>query len=213
MRTRVKNKIRSLINGEGFLSPPEKLYTKAGRRWLEELDVVEEARLRISTLLRMLDHLDAEIKEMEKRLRNHYTKHPVWQEDVAILRSMPGIGLLTSLTILAELGDWRRFKRSPSVANFAGLVPRVDKSNKKCHYGRITKQGPRHLRWILSEAALVSIKYVPRYRELYDKVSENSPHGVGAAKVAVGRRMLEDAWIMLKKREPFKFEIRKTVKK
>jgi len=209
MRTNLKLRVRSLINGEGFFQPPKNLYGKIGRLWLDQIELTDEARKRLHSLLHLIDVLNAEIKNIDERLKKHYAKHPVWEEDVNILLSMPGIGLLTALTILSELGDWRRFNSPASVSNYAGMVPRVDSSNKKCRHGRITKQGPKYLRWILSEAAQISIKFVPRYKTLYEKISIRSKGGKSSANVAIARRMLEDGWIMLHKREPFKFEIKK----
>ena len=209
MRTNLKLRVRSLLNGEGFFQPPKNLYGKNGRNWLDQTDLTDRARERLDSLLKLIDVLGAEIKDMDARLKKHYAKHPVWQEDVKILLTMPGIGLLSALTILAELGDWKRFSRPASVSNYAGMVPRVTSSNKKCHHGRITKQGPKYLRWILTEAAQVSVNFVPRYRTIYEKIAIKSKGGKPAATVAIARRMLEDSWIMLQKREPFKFEIKK----
>ena len=50
---------------------------------------------------------------------------------------------------------------------------------------------------------------MPRYSTHYDNVARKSEGGKSAAAVAIARRMLEDGWIMLRKREPFKFEIKK----
>jgi transposase len=210
MRTELKLRVHSLIHGEGFFSPPKDLYSRNGQQWLAQLELTAAARLRLETMLRSIAYLDAEILQLKKQLHQLYAKAPVWKEDVAILTSMPGIGLITALTILAELGDWRRFDDPAAVSNYAGLTPRLGASNKKAVYGRITKQGPRYLRWVLAEAALVAIRYVPRYQNAYNDIAKRSIGGKPTAGIAIARRMLEDGWIMLRKRQPFKFEIKKT---
>jgi transposase len=117
---------------------------------------------------------------------------------------MPGVGLITSLTILAELGDIRRFSGRAAVSNYSGFTPIQRDSNDKHYSGGITRRGPAHLRWAMVEAAWVGIGSVPRYRAMYDRVSDR--RGKAIAIVAVARTMLEDAWVMLKKRQSFRFK-------
>ena len=205
MRTELKNRVHGLLTGEGFFEHPAALFGKRGREWLSQVELSEGARRRLDRFLRLLDRFEAELVEISQVLREHYARAPLWEEDVKLLTSMPGIGLLTALTILSELGDWRRFKRPESVVNYAGLVPWVDRSNEKSHYGRLTKQGPRFLRWILAEAAQVARRKVPRYGRLYDRVARKS--GAGKATMAVARTMLEHAWLMLLRREKFHYEV------
>jgi len=69
----------------------------------------------------------------------------------------------------------------------------------------LTKQGPRFLRWILAEAAQVARQKVPRYGRLYERVARK--RGAGKATMAVARTMLEHAWLMLKRREKFHYEV------
>jgi hypothetical protein len=117
--------------------------------------------------------------------------------------TMPGVGLITALTILAELGDIDRFRGRDAVANYAGLVPVVRSSNEKHWSGGITHRGPRHLRAALVEAAWVGRAKVPAYAALYERIKVRSC--AQKAIVALARRMLEDAWTMLKKGEPFRY--------
>jgi len=204
LRSSIKIRVHALINGEGFHQVPANLFGKAGREWLRQLELSDLARRRVDSYLRIIDVFDGEISRVDGVLRKHYAKAPVWEEDVKLLMTMPGIGLITSLTILAELGDWKRFTGPRSVANFAGLVPRVSSSNQKVHHGHISKQGPRLLRWVLAEAALVSRRYVPKYQTRYEQIAKR--RGAAIANMAIARKMLEHAWLMLLHREGFKFK-------
>ena len=117
---------------------------------------------------------------------------------------MPGWGQLTALTVLAELGDYRRFKNRASVSCFAGLVPSSKRSDKSSRYGHITKRGSTELRRILVEVTINAVRKVPRYGKLYARLKKE--RGGNVAKTAVARQMLEDGWTMLMKREPFRHE-------
>ena len=76
-----------------------------------------------------------------------------WAKPAALLMTMPGVGLITALTILAELGELTRFRSRAAVANYAGLVPIRRDSNEKHYAGGITHRGSNHLRAVLTEAA------------------------------------------------------------
>jgi hypothetical protein len=128
---------------------------------------------------------------------------PRWAKPVALLTTMPGIGLITALTILAELGNLKRFSSRAAVANYAGLIPILRDSNDKHFSGGISRRGPKHLRAMLVEAAWMSVPRVPAYHDLFTRVQFRK--GKPAAIVAVARRMLEDAFTMLKKDEAFRY--------
>ena len=126
-----------------------------------------------------------------------------WSRNAALLQTMPGMGLLTSLTILSELGDLSRFRGRAAVANYAGLTPRERSSDTKRHLGHISRRGSSHLRHMLGEAAWVAIRRVPRYGAMYERVAAR--RGKNIAITAVARRILEDSWVMLKRAEPFRY--------
>ena len=72
-----------------------------------------------------------------------------------LLMSVPGIGAIVAMTIVAEVGDISRFRSYRNLASYAGLVPSLDASGGKQRMGSITKQGSRYLRTALVEAAHV----------------------------------------------------------
>jgi transposase len=73
--------------------------------------------------------------------------------DIKILRSIPGIGMISAYTILAEIGNYLDFKKPDQLACWAGLVPSIYQSADKLITGGITKQGSKHLRWIMVQVA------------------------------------------------------------
>ena len=201
LRTMLKNRVHALLHRRGILSPPGGLFTREGRRFLEELSLDEAGRSIVSQYLTCIDQIGERIGESASSLRE-LARSPRWVGPAALLQTMPGIGLITALTILAELGDIYRFRNRAAVANYAGLVPIIRESNHKCFHGGITRRGPKHLRAVMVEAAWVAVKRVPAYWDLFERVSFRGHKGV--AIVAVARRMLEDAWTLLKRNEPFR---------
>ena len=202
LRIRAKNRINSALVRMGIVRPYIDIFGGLGRKWLTELNVPEVMRLQIDSWLEMIDAYDLKIKEVETQI-SKLSKSPRWQHDAQLLETMPGWGKLTAMTILAELGDYKRFKARSSVSCFAGLVPVSKRSDKSCRYGHISKRGSAELRRILVEVALHAVRKVPRYGALYARLKRE--RGGSVAKAAVARQMLEDGWTMLMKREPFRY--------
>jgi transposase len=203
LRTRSKNRVNGVLVRRGLLRPWANIFGTLGRKWLTELELDTVMRMQVDQWLSLLDTYDQKIEGIENKLYHDYARRDRWRGDVELLMTMPGCGKLTALTILAELGDYRRFRRRSAVSSFAGLVPSSKRSDTSCRYGKITKRGSTALRDILVEVSITAVRKVPRYEKLYRRLKAAKSGNVG--KVAVARQMLEDSWTMLMKQEPFRF--------
>lgn len=122
------------------------------RAWLEGLDLPEAARAQIRVALSTIDHLNRELAPLDSELRAYARRQP----GCRALQAHYGIGALTAVTILAELGDARRFSSSRRAVRYAGLDVTVAESDRRRAPGHISRQGPPALRWALYEAAQVA---------------------------------------------------------
>jgi transposase len=203
IRTMLKNRVHAVLHRRGILLPPRMaLFTAAGRVFLDQVELDEAGRTILTRYLQQVDEFKAVIDESTGSLRQ-LARRPRWAKSMALLQTMPGLGLITGLTILAELGDLSRFHSRAAVANYAGLVPVVRDSDSKHYRGGITHRGSSHLRGMLTEAAWRAVPRVPVYQALFDRIQRRG--GKAKAIVAVARRMLEDSWTMLQKDEPFRY--------
>ncbi|MCJ7626177.1 MAG: IS110 family transposase [Anaerolineaceae bacterium] len=209
-RRRAKNRVHAVLAGYNLASPVTDLFGRAGREWLQE--VVEE-KLRFSSkkvvfeTLEMINQLDIQIKELAKDIPLPEELEP----KAELLMSMPGIGKLNSAVILAEIGDINRFSSPKALCNWAGLTPRVHKSDEVVRHGRISKQGSRYLRTAMVSAAMTACRISPRWYGVYEHLSRRI--GRRGAKVAVGRRLLTVVYYMLKRDQPYEedYEQRRSV--
>jgi transposase len=130
---------RSLLVGEG-------------REWLAAQPLPETAREQVTVALAMIDTLDLQMRPIEKQLRAYARR----QAGCKALMAHYGIGELTAVTILAELGDCTRFSSSRQAVRYAGMDITGYQSDQRRAPGHISRQGPPALRWALYEAAQVA---------------------------------------------------------
>jgi transposase len=98
---------------------------------------------------------------------------------IAALQVLHGIGFLSAVTIVAEVGDLRRFSSARQLMAYAGLVPSEHSSGGSQHRGRITKTGNAHLRHVLGEAAHHA-RHAPSTRAAAQRRREGLPPELAA---------------------------------
>jgi|KBSMisStaDraftv2_1062788.scaffolds.fasta_scaffold207228_1 transposase len=203
VRTTFKNRVQAALHRRGILRPARlDVFTKQGREYLASLALDDAGRRGLDGCLACIERLDEQVKEATKGLLVE-GKRARWAKPFAVLQSIPGVGPITALTILAELGDAARFRSRAAVANYAGLAPIVRESNESRGRGGISHRGSAHLRAALVEAAWAAVGRAPQYADLFTRVAQR--RGKQVAITAVARRILEDAWTLWRKEEPFRF--------
>jgi transposase len=197
-RTATKNRVHSLLTKAGFESPVADAFGRRGRQWLSELSLPAGIRCRLDGFLRVLDCLAAEIKLTEERIRLEVAGDP----NAQLLLTIPGIGALSALLILSEIGDVHRFLDASHLVSYAGLAPRVRSSAGRTKLGQITKQGPSALRWVLVEATHMAVRRPGRLQEVHRRLRAKKSSSV--AVVACARQMLIAIYWMLKRGVAFR---------
>jgi transposase len=184
MRTSLKNALHALLAKHNLRPPGRRLFTQQGLRWLSQVPLAEGAGWMRNDGLSVLALLDEQITQLDQEVRSRGEQSEV----VRLLTTLPGVGWLTALTVVSEVGEIERFPTSKHLCSYAGLVPRVRASGGRAHHGRITKEGPRMLRWILVEAASSAVRRPGPLQRHFRKLS--AKRGRSVAKVAVARKML-----------------------
>ncbi len=98
----------------------------------------------------MIDSLDGQPRPLESRLRALARR----QTGCRALTAQFGMGELTSLMTLTELGDVQRLSASRKAVPMGGIEIGVHRSDRRSRVGKLNRQGSPHLRWALNEAAL-----------------------------------------------------------
>jgi transposase len=199
-KSALKNRIHSTLINFGKPCPVTDLFGVEGRRLLKRLQVPEPWRGNITASIELIDDLERQIAEINRRLKEGHAEHP----DVPLLLTVPGIGWVLAFTIAAEIGEIERFPSPEKFTGYTGLCPRVNQSGEKDRRGPLTKHGPTYLRWALLEATMHALRY-PVYAERYQRTTRRlgKQRGAKVAQVDIARRLSHAIWHMLSRKEKF----------
>ena len=182
MRTRVMNQLHVVALNEG-LQRKKALWRPAGRKELESLALAPWAHRRRQDLLELLDQLTPKIQELTRALEGEVEKRVVARR----LKTHPGVGPLTALAFELVIGTPDRFHCGKQIASYVGLVPEENSSGNRRRLGHISKQGNVLLRFLLVEAAQVTVRSQPQWRSKFFHLAMR--RGRKIAKVAMARKL------------------------
>jgi transposase len=199
-RTRTKNALRAILRTRGLRAPREfGLWTRRGAAWLRELALPELTALERDLLLEELAMYDRQLKLAEEQLEHYSHNHPA----VALLRTIPGVGLRTAEAVVAHLDDPRRFGHSKAVGSYFGLVPAQDQSGATNRLGHITRCGPAAVRHLLAEAAWRGVKLSATIGQHFERIQQGNPERKKIALVAVAHYLARVMHAMLRDNRPW----------
>ena len=184
-RASLKRKIRMKAHQFGLIGPEES--REMSHQFVAEIlekSPGAEFTLALDVSWQVWRTLDEQIARLEDRLKQQAQSDP----NEAVYRSAPGFGPISSRVCSNELGNLKRFSNERQLFSYTGLTPGEDSSGDKVHRGPITKQGNRHIRAILIEAAWRAIRQDPSLARFYQKVSGRA--GAKRAIVAVARKLI-----------------------
>jgi transposase len=196
-RTKLCNVVRGVLRQEGIRLPARALSTRAG--W-ERLIVRPYTHLHLQPILRSyylsFQALTVSLKDLDAELTRREGEDP----RAARLETMPAVGPIASLTLLAAVDRIERFRGSRKLVSYSGLCPTVRSSGERTEYGSISRQGRSELRAVWVQVA---------HRVAHDERMNAAPlrqwfwrvagrRGKKTATVALTRKLLTIAYHLLK---------------
>jgi transposase len=204
-RTRIKNRIHSVLHQRLIEAPSGDLFSRKNLAWLKALALDPFGRDALDRHLRQLDRVEQELAALTQQIAVHAHQTP----RVKLLMTLPGVDFTVAETILAALGDLSRFETPDKAASYLGLVPSTRQSGDRCYHGPITKQGARHARWLLVQAAQHTALHPGPVGAFFRRIARKKNRNV--AVVAVAHKLVVLAWHMLKNNEPYRYAQPKTL--
>jgi transposase len=193
LSTSCKNRVHAVLADRG-IRDHSSLWTGPGRAWLADLALPPTPRGIIEDCCGLLDALATPIGRLEREISALAKPDP----RVQALMALPGIGKLTAMTLVAEIGDIGRFPTARKLCAWAGLTPQVRNSDRTVRHGHITKQGSPWVRGILQEAAQTAKRH-PMFASAYGELARR--RGKNIATVAIARRLLARSFHILSQLE------------
>jgi transposase len=199
-RTRLRNQVHAVLARNLVELPVTDLFGQTGRRLLTGVALPAHEREQVESNLRLHDALEAELAAVDRQLAQRALADP----EVRRLMTIPGVGPVTALSLLAVIGDVARFPSAGQLVGYLGLDPRVRQSGERpARTGHISRAGQAHARGLLVEAAHVAIRTPGPLRAFHARVKAR--RGAQVALCATARKLAVLSWHLLSSGEDYRY--------
>ena len=191
----IRNRLHSLLHRHNLALPESGLCDRA---WWENQTISRLEKLQVRQELTLLEKVEQNKAELDLELQK-MSVGETWGKQATQVLQLPGLGVVVTMTVLAAIGDIRRFEGPKQLVGYAGLGAGVHASGKEHKDKGITKSGRKELRWALVEAAWRAIRMSPLWKQRYEELKERK--GPSKAIIAIARKLLVAVWHVLTKEE------------
>ena len=199
VKTMVKNRVHDLLRKAHAMPPDVKdLFGSYGRQWLDEMTLPDA---RLDRLLRLHLSLLDTFKTAERETRQWITRELQGNDDLQLVKTIPGIGEVMGAVVVVEINDIQRFPDAPHLHAYCGLTPSTHASGQIQYHGRLIR-GNKWLRWAFVEAGHTSVRVSPYFRSHYNRVRMHA--GTQAASISCARKLATVTYMILKEKRPYR---------
>lgn len=195
---RCKCQIRCLLKRNNTPKPPMKPWAGDYDVWLNHQAtsaLPHGAGLGLSSLLRQVEHLESEREVLSAAVRELSRTDRYGKQATALIEQQQGVGVLTAMVFLTEIGDVKRFTSRQQVGSFLGLTPNsFETGQTNDRKGHISRQGPGRIRKVLCQAVWSSLNCDEKAKAKYARVAEKNPGHRKKAVVALMRDLGIAMW-------------------
>jgi transposase len=206
--TRTKSRVRSLLFQfnisipERFTAGQTRSWSRVYINWLKELPLdYPSLKQTLDNYLRIGELQREELLSVNRQVRS-LSQSDVYRHNYNILISTPGIGFLTAMTFLLQIGDIRRFKSLDDLCDYIGLVPMMRGSGDKLYTGKLINRGRKELKIMIIEASWDAVRMDPalmaKFNELTRRMNKNK------AIIRIARKLVSRMRYVLMTQEPYK---------
>lgn len=208
--TRYKNRIKSFLYFHGIEIPEtfSNSNTHWSNRfivWLEGIEMTESSgKEALNIIVTTVKNLRVTLLRTTKLIHNLAKTEP-YRDSVALLRSIPGIGIITAMTLLTELENVDRFSNTDQLCRFIGFVPSTHSSGEKDKTGNITKRGHSILRSTLIESAWIAARLDPALSKSYNEYCRRMESNEAIIRIA--KKLVNRISYVLKNKKSYEYRI------
>lgn len=202
-RSDIARQIKSKLLFHGIESPFPARHAWSGLylRWLKELSFTHKVlTLSLGYLIELYENVTVQIKKITRKVME-LSRNNKYAQKIALLRSIPGVGMLVAIEILVELQDMKRFPSAEKIASYVGLTPSEYSTGQYTRQGRITRCGNKRVRTSLVEGSWILIYRDPIMRLKYERLKRRK--GAKRAIIAIARHLIIRMRSILLSNEPY----------
>lgn len=204
----VKAQIKSLLLYHAYQIPDKfdnPNWSKDFIQWLSSIKWTNElGKFCMESKLRIYSMIHKEHLQLANQLRSYCREH--YKKDYYLLKSIPGIGGYLASTILAEIGDLRRFGSETELASYIGVVPVIQNSGAKETMQRVTPRCRALLRSYIIESAWVALRMDPAMQNYYRKHIGKNPKSII---IKIARKLINRMLSVIKNETPYQLSTTK----
>jgi transposase len=203
-QTRCKNQIKSILCFYGIHIPDELANSHWSKRFINWIESVRMERasgnLSLKVHLDELKHIRQTIAEMNRAIRS-LAHSDDYRNNVRILKTVPGVSILTAMMLLTELYDINRFKTLDKLCSYVGLIPNTDSSGETDHKTGMTGRRNALLRFILIESAWTAVRKDPALMMAFNELCKHMTKTKAIVRIA--RKLLNRIRYVLKNQQEY----------
>lgn len=198
----IKTQVKSLLKRNTIERPANlgKGWTRTYRAWLDRLSTDESgplnpgARTAVGSLVRQIQFYDDEVCQLDEAVLELAMTERYCQQFYRLL-AIKGVGALTAMVFLTELGDLSRFSNRRQIASYLGLAPSSFESGEaNDRKGHITRHGPARVRKVLCQATWARVRTDEKAGAAYARIVARNPKHKKIATVACMRKLAIEMW-------------------
>ena len=204
--TKVRIKLLLLLEGIRFPAfTPNERWSAAVLLRLQSLKTEPEVRFKLDHYLITLQFFKNQLHSINKEMLGFCKRNSDLWACVKLLCTIPGIGSVISIYLLARIADWRYLQTSRQIGHLLGLVPVERSTGDNVRKGAISRMGDATTRSKLVEAAWMAIRKDPELNNFYQRIKNRNPNQFASQKaaVAVARKLTTRIYAVLKYQRPY----------
>jgi len=206
--TRIKNQIKSYLDFYGHKPPANCVMKRWSRAFIEYLQNLE---FQYSMGKEQLDIYIEELLEIRSRIvqimlsLKKYCAQYEFDKEIKLLRSVPGVGPITAVTIATEIIDINRFSNTDKFASYFGLIPSTNSSGEKERVLGLSFLFNRYVRSLIIEAAWISIRNDPALTLAFNNYSKRMSKQESIVRIA--KKLLNRIYFVLKNNKEYVYAV------
>lgn len=204
-----KSRVKHLLYRNGIELPDS--FSQRGTHWSkrfiqwlkEDVVLLSSSRMSLDLLLEQVELFRKNMLKITRQIRS-MSGSKLYTEAYELLSSIPGIGMVTSMSLLTELDDVSRFKNEKQFASYLGLVPTNHSSGEKVVSGEKTFRGNKQLGPLIIESAWVMIRHDRAMAIAYGEYCRRMKPQEAIIRIA--RRLSNRILSILKRRKRYEYD-------